>query len=165
MNSTATTIDTAPFVYNGDRHDNEQVRPYFADFSKILSDMEASGKFPYNDSFKGLIPGLANSDCEDRGIYMLQTMNRLDALAVKVEDFISGGGKPLTDFAEGETHRGTLVHYGFYMGGSGWALLDDTRVVWQRNGKGRNVQFKEPGQRSWRSHFGGPDQYLFRPNH
>lgn len=119
------------FVFDKDYKNHEQVRPFMADFLAVFAELEAAGKYPYNDSFKGRIPGVEGPD-EDTAIYMLQTLRDLDALAVKVAAFLADGGEHVETLTE--TRRGTVVCYGFYMGGTGWTEYHDARLL-ARNGK------------------------------
>lgn len=152
------------FAFDNNYDNHEQVRPYMADFLTVYAEITADGGFPYNDSFKGRIPGLADSTDkdEDTGIYLLQNLRRLDREQARREEFLASGGvviaETVDDFTR-KTRRGTLVHYGFYMGGTGWNEYPDARVTVDDQGR---VLFKEPRQRSWRTMSGGG--FLFRPS-
>ena len=119
MNDTATR-----FVWDGDYKNHEQVRPYMADFLAVYAELEA-GSGTYNHSFRGRIPGI--EDYEDTAIYMLQNLKRLDELAIRVAEFEASGGRHVTELDE--TVRGTVVFYGFYMGGTGWQEYHDARLL------------------------------------
>lgn len=119
------------FTFDNDYKNTEQVRPYMADFLEVYAEFEAAGKFPYNDSFKGRIPGVEGPD-EDTAIYLLQTLRDLDLLEAKVAAFLAEGGEHVETLTE--TRRGTVVCYGFYMGGTGWREYPEARLV-ARNGK------------------------------
>lgn len=152
-----TQTEVSPFVWDRDYKNTEQVRPYMADFLTIYRDIEGT---KYNALFKGQIPGLANSAHEDTGIYLLQTLADLDRLKETIEAFLSAGGYRLSDKLPGPTERGTLVHVGFCMKGTGWAKTENVIVtVDERN----RVLCKAPRQRNWRTHHDGPSAYLFMP--
>lgn len=114
------------FVFDQNYDNNEQVRPFFADYMVIYRELEAAGKYPYNASLKGRVPGIEGDD-EDTAIYLLQRLRDLDALKLQISDFKASGGVEVTELAE--TIRGTVVVYGFYMGGSGWRQYDHARLV------------------------------------
>jgi hypothetical protein len=143
-----------PFHFDGNYKNTEQVRPYLADFMVL----KQAGTF-YNAHFKGKIPGLAGTDSknEDTAIYLLQTLADLEALTERTEAFLANGGYRLSDQAPAT--RGTLVHTGFYMGGTGWSETKSATVKIEDG----MVQFRLPRQRNWRTHFQGPSAYLFRP--
>lgn len=154
-------VATAPktFVWDKDYQNHEQVRPYFKDYLRVRAEIRASGTYTYNDLFKGRIPGLAESENEDTGIYMLQNLFRLDEKRDQMEAFVAAGGAPLTEFdLEGKILRGTLARHGWYSGGTGYAERENVRVTVSQN----RVMFKEPRQRSWRTEYASPEQYLFQ---
>jgi hypothetical protein len=168
MPATTATTEAVPFVWDRDYRNNEQVRPYFAAYSEVRARVAPEGLDPYDSLFIGEIPGIAGSADEATGIYLLQTMHRLDALAVEIAAFTETGGKPISEFdLDGKVLRGTLVHHGFYMGGTGWEVTKNVRVTFADNPgipvERQSVLFKKPGQRNWRHQMGSQAQYLFLP--
>jgi hypothetical protein len=120
------------FVFDKNYRNDEQVRPYMEAFLAVYPEVEAAGNgTAYNDSFRGLIPAIAGDD-EDTAIYLLQTLRRLDQLAVQIEEFLADGGEEVTTLDK--VRRGTVVHVGFYMGGTGWTQWDEARLL-PRDGK------------------------------
>jgi hypothetical protein len=126
----------APFVWDRSYDNNEQVRPYFAGYLAVRAEMDALGKYPYDDDFLGKIPGLEGPN-EATGIYMLQTMHRLDEVAVKVSDFKEAGGVDGDSIEDGRVYRGTVAVYGFYSGGTGYHEYPGARLA--KDGRGRLV--------------------------
>ncbi|WP_143015808.1 hypothetical protein [Microbacterium sp. 77mftsu3.1] len=157
-----------PFVFNGNYGDHEQVRPYMADYLAAFDQLKRPGfDTVYNDRFKGQIPSLAGTEdkAEDAAIYMLQNLRALDELEVTKAEFIASGGRKLdiTELAEGETIRGTLVHAGFYMGGTGWAVREDVRVRRWVSPAGQDyVEYIEKGKRNGRRTLAKEGQFYFR---
>ena len=147
INLAAVPAATArPFVFDRNYDNYEQVRPYFDDYCTVRAEIEAAGKYTYNDSFKGRIPSLAgtsNKD-EDTAIYMLQSMHSRDEMDRQVEEFTAGGGYDIEDVV-GEK-RGTIAQYAFYVGGTGFKVLNDVRVKRENN----RTLYKLPRQRDWR---------------
>jgi hypothetical protein len=86
-----------------------------------------AGNYPYNDSFKGHIPGI-EGPCEDNAIYLLQTLRELDELAIQVDDALRDGCKPITEI-DHTIKCETVIFYGFYMGGTGWKEWHNVRLV------------------------------------
>lgn len=122
--------DRAPWTFNKDYNDTEQVRPFFADFLSVYHDIKDRWAYPYNSSFKGRIPGLATATSrdEDTAIYLLQTLKELDALKARVQSALTEGFQPLDSLREPRRYA-RVVEYGFYMGGTGWREWADARVV------------------------------------
>jgi hypothetical protein len=81
---------SAPWVWNNDYDDLEQVAEFLPAFLTVLADIESAGQYRYNDSFKGRIPGIAG-DHEDTGIYLLQGLERKRAQQSKVDDLLAQG--------------------------------------------------------------------------
>lgn len=152
---------TDTFVWDKNYKNTEQMRPYLADFLAIKKELTDAGKYPYNDSFKGRIPGLAGSLNEDTGIYLLQTLADLERLRARTADVLARGGYRLTDRLPSETERGTLIHTGGYMGGTGWKEIPQAKVRFDRETD--SVWFKLPRQRNWRTFHDAPRFYLFMP--
>lgn len=127
----------APFEFDGNYKNHEQVRPYMDDFLRVFASFDPDLKFAYNDQFKGRIPGIADGPSEDTGIYLLQTLKSLDELAVQVEKFKAEGGRVVTaDDVGDKVLRGTVVFTGFYVGGTGWREFRQARLLRQRRAGG-----------------------------
>ena len=156
-----TTTEVPLFEWDNEYDNVEQVRPYMDAFVPLHDEFERTHGTAYNSLFKGKIPGLAGSPREDTGIYLLQTLLDLDRLGERVQQFLDAGGYRLSDRLPGPQERGTLVHVGFYMGGTGWAVSNQVTVSVNDSG---NVLFRYPRQRNWRTHHAGPDSYLFKPD-
>ncbi len=124
------TTDRGPWTFNHNYNDTEQVRTFLADFLTAHHDITRQGDYPYNTSFKGRIPGLANatSKNEDTAIYLLQTLKRLDEIRARVDAALAEGLQPLDSVTEPRRYA-RVVEYGFYMGGTGWREWTAARVV------------------------------------
>lgn len=136
-----TTATLAPFQFDGDYKNNEQVRPYFAAFLKRYNELAAQGLYPYNDRFKGHIPGIEGPN-EDTAIYLLQVMRRLDKMKENIAAF---GGRKIESLALGEVIRGDIAHFGFYSCGTGWQVFEGARLVGGHHG---NVSIILKGKRN-----------------
>lgn len=150
-----------PFVWDKNYGNTEQMRPHLADFLAVKKEITDAGKYPYNDSFKGRIQGLAESADEDVGIYLLQRLADLDTLQGRIAKFLRDGGYRLAEQLPKTDGRGTLVRTGWYTGGTGWGEYQHVKVTVDEHG---HVLFKLPRQRNWRTHHDGPSAYLFRPD-
>lgn len=159
-NNLLTGGEPEPFVWDRSYHNLDQVKPYRAGYDAVYAELKAADKYPYNESFKGRIPGLAGSSNEDTGIYMLQVARDLDDDLAKRATFEAEGGVPVEDLdlAEGVEVRGTLVLCGQYSHGRGWQPVGPVRL--QR--RGNDWFFKQRGQRLARRFFGG--KLMFKPD-
>ena len=130
-----TAAPAKPFVFDGDYRNNEQVRPFFAEYSAVRAELDAAGEHPYNNRFSGRIPSLATTNYNNgnTAIYLLQTMHDLDALAARKAGFLAGGGVDAHSIERGKSVRGTVVVYGFRMDETGWKEFKDARLA--RNGR------------------------------
>ncbi|WP_039993520.1 hypothetical protein [Gordonia otitidis] len=127
-----TQADTEiPFVWDRDHNNFEQVRPYLPAYLAIREEITAAGDYPYNDSFRGRIPGVAGSEHEDTAIYMLNNLTSLDELNAQIAHFINEGGHHINDapLADDTVYRGTVVTHSFYVGGTGWRQYDNARFT------------------------------------
>lgn len=136
------------FVFNGDHSDVEQVRPWMDAYREVRAELDAAGQYPYNDSFKGRIPGI-EGEREETAIYFLQTLHNRDKDREQVEAF---GGTPVSDleWADGQVRRGDLCRYGWYVGGTGFQVYTDVRVTPHQGGfrvipKGKRNGFRLDG--------------------
>lgn len=139
---TLTTI--TPFTWDKSYDNNEQVRPYYAAYLARRAELEAAGRYPYNDDFKGHIPGI-EGDREDTAIYMLQTMHSLDEMRAQVSAFRDAGGV-VPDVPETGSLRGDVAVWGWYSGGTGFKILRDVRLV--RHPHGRGLAYIPKGKRN-----------------
>jgi hypothetical protein len=103
------------FVFNGDYHDLGQIIPFIDGYWTVYEELKAAGKYPYNDSFTGRIPGLAGAlPKEETPIYLLQGLRSLveghDLLATVLEE----GYVRLTELAKQERFASVVVFDQFY---------------------------------------------------
>lgn len=149
---------SAPYVFDKDYNNHEQVRPYMEEFLRVYSELEQPGRgFVYDYDFRGRIPGIAGPD-EGTAIYLLQNLRRLDQLEVTKAEFIASGGRRFSasELEPGQTLRGTLVRAGFYMGGTGWEVHENVRVSLWPDGSSQPVaQAIGKGKRNGRPLFDG----------
>jgi hypothetical protein len=119
----------APRSFRFDRnYDNkDQVAEFLPEFLAVHAEITDAGEYPYNDSFKGRIPGIEGPD-EDTAIYLLQTLKSLRELDALVAERLAEGYEHITAL-DGITKFRVVVHYGFYMGGTGWQQWPDARLV------------------------------------
>lgn len=114
------------FTFDGNYRNTEQVVPFMADYLDAYANLRLAGQYPYNDSFKGM-PALAGRD-EDTAIYLMQGLRALAVLGERVEAARCDG------FVEGvatdtPVRYAEVIHYGWYMGGTGWQSWKDARLV------------------------------------
>lgn len=116
------------FRFNKDYHDTEQVRQFMPAFLRRHAEIVASGKYTYNDSFKGHM-GIDDGD-EDTAIYLCQTLKQLDEIDANVKDCLAQGYRTVSacDFTETIKCK-SIIRYGWYMGGTGWQEWQNARLV------------------------------------
>lgn len=126
------------FRFNNDYNDLEQVRPWLAEFTSIHSEIVAAGKYPYNDSFKNRIPGIANTEKrgpsqgthEEAAIYLLQKLYRAEQVKLRVDTAIADGCEPISTVPETTKFSHVIVYDDEQgMRGPDWQEWDDARLV------------------------------------
>ena len=78
------------FTWNNDYDDLEQVAEWLPAFTVLRDQITASGGYPYNDDFKGKIPGIMG-DREDTAIYLLQGLYRQREMQVRLDGWLADG--------------------------------------------------------------------------
>lgn len=151
------TAPPTPFVFDKNYDNYEQVRPYYADYENFRVELEDAGKYPYDEAFKGKLESLAGTSDKDEttAIYMLQQMHSREQMNREVRAFTATGGRDVEQIV-GE-QRGDLAMYGYYVGDTGWRVIEGARV---KREDGRTY-YKEFRQRDWR--LVGAGKVLFKP--
>ena len=133
---TYTMVDVS-FTFDRDYGNREQVARFYDDYLLAREAVLAEGGYPYNDSFRGLIPGIEGPD-EGTAIYMLQGEYQLRELEARVAAFLADGGQGV-EHLDAATKYAVVVEYGFYVGGTGWREWLEARIVPDPTGKPRAV--------------------------
>jgi hypothetical protein len=119
------------WTFNKNHKDLEQVAEFYPAYLAVYEELRAAGKYPYNDSFTGRIPGIEGPD-EGRAIYMLQTLRSVRDMQAKIAAHRAEGWR---DFDTAEVEAGPVRYagvamYGWYMGGNGFQeWTDNTRLT------------------------------------
>lgn len=129
------------FQFNGDYNDLEQVAEFLPEFEAVLAEIEARGEYRYNDSFKGRIPGIANTEKrgpsvgthEEAAIYLLQGLEHERRQDEKVARLIEDGYEWLTALDD-ETRFACVILVPTHRMGGAWEEIPSGRVV-PREGK------------------------------
>lgn len=121
------------FEFNKDYKDLLQVEHLWADYWKRFTELESAGRYPYNKSFEGHIPGAVGGD-EGAAIYLLQKLRHVREDTAKLTEFIASGAREVTELDCSEMLRGTVAEFGWYMDGTGFRVRDNVRIV-ARNGR------------------------------
>ncbi len=117
------------FTFNKNYHDKEQIREWMPAFTALRQGMEAAGKYPYNDCFKGKIAGIEGKH-EDTAIYMMQCQYSIEREQEKMAK-LRAEMQPLPPL-DGPTKFSRVVAYvaGHYVGGTGnFMSWDDARII------------------------------------
>jgi hypothetical protein len=145
------------FSWDNDYSNLEQVRPYLSAFERLKSAMAEAGQFPYNDSFKGRIPGIAESEREDTAIYLLQRLNReekrQDQIAKLLDDgFVEAGRRPPGEVdyrgqGNGDYHQEKFASI-IISNEHGTTRYESARLVWSRKLDGQPYVVMPKGKRT-----------------
>jgi hypothetical protein len=118
------------FTWNGNYQDLEQVAEWLPAFSEIRAGITAAGGYPYNDDFKGKIPGIIG-DREDTAIYLLQGLYRQQEQTTRVAGWLADGFRPLDTLSAVEKFSRVIL---YKAGRSGeWHEYQDARLVPETN--------------------------------
>jgi hypothetical protein len=112
------------FTWNKDYSDLEQVAEWLPEFTALRDAI--TGDYPYNDSFKGKIPGIAG-DREMTAIYMLQGLYRQREMDARIAAWLAEGYRPLTELAA-VTKFAHVILYRADRSGV-WYAYEDARLV------------------------------------
>ena len=82
------------FTWNRDYKDLEQVAEWLPAFTVIRDEITSAGGYPYNDDFKGKIPGIIGGR-EDTAIYLLQGLYRQRQAQARIEGWLGEGFRPV----------------------------------------------------------------------
>ena len=125
----------SPWRFDKNYRNTEQVAAFMPAFLERFAELDPTLRFAYNDSFKGHVAGI-EGPCEDTAIYLLQGRKRLLELESRVAQALADGFVEVTELP---SYRVTetavplkccsVVHYGFYTGGTGWKEWHDVRLV------------------------------------
>lgn len=149
------------------------VEPFYSEFATLRAQMEAAGKYPYNDDFRGKIAGIdpehsgTSHDDEGTAIYLLQESHTVKRERVKLAAFIESGGYQITreslieqGVSQAKPLRGTAVVVGQYSGGTGYVVYEDVRVF----PYGHRVVGIPKGKRTYGHSLSDGREIYFRPN-
>jgi hypothetical protein len=107
--------------WNGAYDDLGQVEEFYPAYLAVLEQMRAAGEFPYNDSFRGRVPGIEGPR-ENTAIYLLQSLRHVRDMEAKVAGYRAAGWRDFdpAEIREVPLRFAGIVEYGQCVGGSGW---------------------------------------------
>ncbi len=114
------------FTFNKNYNDLEQVAAWLPEFSVLRAEIISAIGYPYNDEFKGKIPGIAG-DHEDTAIYLLQGLYRQREMDARLAGWLADGYKPLDSLAA-VTKFARVILYRADRSGE-WHEYQDARLV------------------------------------
>lgn len=126
------------FTFNGKYNDIEQVAEFLPAFNAVFEEVKRGPNFAYNDSFKGRIPAIANTEHrgpnvgthEDAAIYLLQKLRRALALTAKVEALLAEGYEHIEYIDTAARFRHVIFYSDPYRDFCGeWQEWRDARLV------------------------------------
>lgn len=107
--------------------DPERLAPFLPAFLVVLAEIEAAGKYRYNASFKGRVPGIEGDD-EDTAIYLLQGLERDRREAARVQELLAAGYEHVTHVGTPQKYSHVVLYTTKKMAGE-WAEYHDVRVT------------------------------------
>lgn len=118
------------WTFNRDYKDLGQVEQFYPAYLARYEQLVAAGKYPYNDEFKGCLPG-AEGPSEDAAIYLCQTLRSVREMEAQVAALRAAGWR---DLEPGELDKGPVrfagvAQYGWYMGGTGLKVWGSARIA------------------------------------
>ena len=121
------------WIFNRDYGDLSQVTEFWPAYLAVYQELAAAGKYPYDDEFRGRIPG-AEGSCEDTAIYLLQHTRHLRDHENRLAGYRASGWRDFDPGELGATPRrfAGVVAHSFCVGGTGWNEWGDSRLVIRR---------------------------------
>ncbi len=117
------------FIFNKNYKDLGQVAEFLDRYLAVYAEITGAGDYPYDDSFKGRIPGIEGPN-EITAIYLLQSTRHIMELNAQIDAAVLDGCQLLdAEAVTGTTRYARIVQYGFYVGGTGWKEWADARLV------------------------------------
>lgn len=133
-------MTTTTFRFNRNYHDHDQIAEFMPAYTARYDELAATGKYPYNDSFKGHIPGIEGPD-EDTAIYLCQSKRHLNEHAAKIEAALADGYRHLdrAEVTATPVRYRSVVHHSFQNGETGWEEWADARLLTFNQGRSIGV--------------------------
>ena len=118
------------WTWNNDYKDLGQVEEFYPAYLAVYEPLRAAGQTPYNDLFKGRIPGIEGPR-EDTAIYMLQTLRSVREMEAQVAEHRVAGWRDVdtAEIGDRPVRFAGIVEYGFYMGGTGFREWESARLT------------------------------------
>ena len=115
--------------FNRDYDDLGQVAEFYPAYLAVCEELTAAGEYPYNDSFKGRVPGIEGPR-EDTAIYLLQKTRHQREHDAKVAGYRADGWRDFdpAEIGAGPVRFAGVVEHGFE-NGTGVRAWDGARVT------------------------------------
>jgi hypothetical protein len=114
------------FTWNRNYKDLEQVAEWLPAFSAIRAEITDAGGYPYNDDFKGRIPGILG-EREDTAIYLLQGLWRQREMDARIAGWLADGYRQLDSLAAVEKFARVILYKADRSGE--WREYEDARLL------------------------------------
>lgn len=145
------------WVFNSDYRDLAQIIPFIEAYWRIYDELKVAGKYPYNASFEGRIPGLEDAlPKEESPIYLLQQLRHLVEGHERLAQVLDTGYRQLTELAARERFASVIVFDQFY----DTQRYEDARVI--PDEQHRPVALLPKGKRTHGRRLGSLDQLYVR---
>lgn len=118
------------FDWNNDYKDLEQVAEWLPEFTALRAAITDAGGYPYNDSFKGKIAGIAG-EREDTAIYLLQGLFRQREMAARIAGWLADGYRAVDSLPAVAKFPHVILYKADRSGE--WHEYEDARLVPESN--------------------------------
>ena len=118
------------FTWNRDYKDLEQVAEWLPEFTAIRDEITAAGGYPYNNDFKGRIPGISG-EREDTAIYLLQGLYRRREMDLRIAQWLVDGWRHIDSVAATERFAHVILYKADRSGE--WHEYADARLMPEPN--------------------------------
>jgi hypothetical protein len=125
------------FTFNKDYGDYGQVAEFLPAFLERHAAILAAGQYPYNDSFKGHIPGIAGPG-EDTAIYLLQGLKSHNEQQAREAALVAQGYEYVASVTGVQRYAHICLCPVGRMGGD-WSEFQDARLIGHADGEPRAV--------------------------
>lgn len=125
----STDTQTRPFVFDKNYDNLDQVAHLWDAYEARYNELVEAGRYPYNDDFKGHIPG-AEGPNEDTAIYLLQSTRHVRDYHARVQSLRDQGYTEPVDTSEGTRKFASVAHVTMCYGNYGQVHVhDNARVI------------------------------------
>ena len=114
------------WTWNRNYEDLEQVAEFYPAYLARYEELDAAGRYAYNDDFKGRIPGIGG-EREDTAIYLLQGLRRQRETQGRIDGWLAEGFRVIDSVPEVRKFSRVILYRADRSGE--WHEYQDARLV------------------------------------